>query len=182
MPSGYYVSRLICEGLVSPRGSSQDHLKGAACSIKFREYNLEGDHYPKESSSGEFDWDKRTRSFSVGLRYREVDLGGLLASLIFAGTSDFVRIEMTLLADIAECKLGDLHGKISDWSVNMSRKLENAKLEHKINMLGETAIATYASLVTSTTLLFMAIVGLRSFALAATLVLGPFALSSFVRL
>src|SRR5258707_10584434 len=45
-------------------------------------------------------------SVSVDLRYREVDLTGPLASLIFARASDFLRIEVRLLADIAEFQLG----------------------------------------------------------------------------
>jgi hypothetical protein len=67
------------------------------------------------------------RSLSVHLRYREADLAGPLASLIFAGASDRVRIEATLLADIAEFKLGDQHGEISCWSVHRYRKLGNEK-------------------------------------------------------
>jgi hypothetical protein len=126
MPSGY--SRLFCEGHITP-GTGQDHLKGAECSIEFCEYDLEEDgRYPKEALPGGFSWFKGTRSFSVDLRYRKVDLTGPLASLIFAGTGDSVCIKMTLLADIAECKLGDLFGEISDWSVYRHRKLGNAKL------------------------------------------------------
>jgi len=171
MPGGY-VSRLICEGLIKPGGSGQDHLKGAECSIEFSEYDLEDGRYPKESLSGEFRWNKGTRSFSVGLRYRQVDLAGPLASLIFAGTSDWVHIEMTLLTDIAESKLGDLHGEISYWRVHTFQKLG---LQRKINVLGEIAIGIYASVFTSSVLLFLAIVGLRGFALAAAVALSPFA-------
>jgi hypothetical protein len=53
---------------------------------------------------------------------RRQDLTGPLASLIFAGTSDVVRIEMTLLADFAEFQLSDQHGEISFWSLHMYRK------------------------------------------------------------
>ena len=111
MPSGY-VSRLICEGHIKPQGSGQDHLKGAECSIEFREYDLRDGRYPKELLSGTFAWNKSTRSFSVELRYRDLDLIGPLAPLFSFGTNDWMHIRMTLLADIAESKLGDQDGEM----------------------------------------------------------------------
>ena len=48
MPSGY-LSRLTCEGFISPRGSKQDALDGSECSIEFTEYPKDRDGpYPKE--------------------------------------------------------------------------------------------------------------------------------------
>jgi hypothetical protein len=80
---------------------------GAECSITFREYKHEEDRcYPKESLSGEFQWDKDTRSLTVDLRYRKADLTGPLALLIFAAADDLVRIKMRLLADISELARG----------------------------------------------------------------------------
>jgi hypothetical protein len=128
MPNGY-VRDLTCEGHVSGRSlGPADQLKGAECSMTFREYDLEEDGgYPKESLSGEFHWETNTHSLSVNLRYRKVDLAGPLALLIFAGDRDFVRIEMMLLADIAEFKLSDQQGEISYWSVHRYRKLGDSK-------------------------------------------------------
>jgi hypothetical protein len=96
MPRGY-VGRLICEGHIkSGYGARADQLDGSECSIEFGEYDLADDGlYPKEALSGKFTWHKDVRSLSVDLQYRDVDLTGPLASLIFAGASDFVRVEMT---------------------------------------------------------------------------------------
>jgi hypothetical protein len=128
MPSGY-VEVFGCEGLISRGGpGGADPLKGAECSITFHEYDLEEDgRYPKESLSGEFQWDKDARSLTVDLRYRKVDLTGPLGLLILAGARDFVRIEMVLLADISEFKLIDQRGEISYWSVHLHRKLGDGK-------------------------------------------------------
>jgi hypothetical protein len=123
MPSGY-VSRLICEGHIKNRA---DQLDGSECSIELLEYDQQDSGYPREALSGNFAWHKDARSLSVDLRYREVDLAGPLGVFIFAGASDLVRIEATLLADIAEFKLGDQHGEISYWAVHMHRKLGDAK-------------------------------------------------------
>jgi hypothetical protein len=175
MPSGY-LSRLTCDGFISPRGSKQDHLKGSKCYVEFTEYPKDRDGpHPKESLSGTFFWDKGTRSFSVDLHYRDLDLSGPLAPLISFGTSDWVQIEMTLLADIAEIKLGDdQHGEISYWSVGVSQT-KKAKLEYKINVLGEIAIGIYATVLTSSFWLFLYIIGLRDFAITAAIFLVPFA-------
>lgn len=128
MPSGH-VEVLSCEGLINRGGpSSAGPLKGAECYMTFHEYDLAEDGcYSKESLSGEFHWDKATRSLAVDLRYRKIDLAGPLALLIFAGVSNFVRIEMTLLADLAEFKLSDQRGEISYWSVHRHRKLGDGK-------------------------------------------------------
>jgi hypothetical protein len=122
--------------------------------------------------SGTFAWDKDRRSFSVELRYRDLDLIGPLAPLISFGTSDWMQIRMTLLADIAEIKLGDQHGEISYWSVGVSQT-KKAKLEYKINVLGEIAIGTYATVFTSTFWLFLYIIGLRDFAITAAIFPRP---------
>jgi len=79
---------------------------------------------------------------------------------------------MTLLADIAEIKLGDQHGEISYWSVGVSQT-KKAKLEYKINVLGEIAIGTYATVFTSTFWLFLYIIGLRDFAITAAIFPRP---------
>ena len=50
-----------------------------------------------------------------------------------------------------------------------------SKLENKINVLGELAIGIYASVVTSSFWLFLYIIGLKGYAIAAALVLSPFA-------
>jgi hypothetical protein len=128
LPSGY-AEAFGCEGLIS-HGSpgSADPLKGAECSIRFHEYELEEDgYYPGEALSGEFKWHKDQRSLTVDLRYRKVDLTGPLALLMFAGANDLVRIEMTLLADIAEFKSSDQHGEVSYWSVHRHQNLGNVK-------------------------------------------------------
>ena len=177
MPSGY-LSRLTCEGFISPRGSKQDHLKGSECSIEFTEYRKDLEFteyredkvgpYPKESLSGTFGWDKRSRSFSVELRYRDLDLIGPLGPLISFGTSDWVHIRMTLVGDIAE------QGEISHWSV-LGSQTKRAKLEYKINVLGEVAIEIYATVFTSSVWLFLYIIGLKGYAIVAAIVLAPFA-------
>jgi hypothetical protein len=46
---------------------------------------------------------------------------------MFAGADDLARIEMMLLADISEFRLGDQHGEVSYWSVHRHRKLGNVK-------------------------------------------------------
>jgi hypothetical protein len=131
MPAGY-VSDLSCEG--SPRFGSRgqfDERDCAACSVTFHEYDRQDDgRYPKESLSGGFAWHKETRSLSINLWYRQADLRGPLAPLIFTNASDSVRIEAVLLTDVAEFKSSDQHGEISYWSVrsvHVYRKLDDAK-------------------------------------------------------
>jgi hypothetical protein len=82
--------------------------------------------YPKEALSGTFVWYSTARSLSLELYYREADLTGPLAPLIFSSVSDVVRIQVTLLADIAEFQLSDQHGEISFWSLHRYRKLGDA--------------------------------------------------------
>ena len=53
--------------------------------------------------------------------------------------------------------------------------MKRAKLAHKIDLLHEIAIATYATVITSSFWLFLYIVGLKGYAIAAALVLSPFA-------
>ena len=176
MPSGY-LSRLTCEGFISPQWpSKQNHLKGSACSIEFTQYSQDDGSYPKESLSGTFTWHKDTRSFSVELNYRGLDLSGPLAPLLsFGANNNWMNIGMTLLADLADSKLGDdQHGEISYWSVKLSQ-VKRAKLVHKMEVLREIASATFATVFSSSFGLFLYIVGLRGYAIAAALVLSPFA-------
>jgi hypothetical protein len=62
----------------------------------------------------------------------------------------------------------------SSWSVGVSQT-KKAKLEHKINVLGEIAIGIYATVLTSSFWLFLYIIGLRDFAITAAIFLVPFA-------
>ena len=80
---------------------------------------------------------------------------------------------MILLADIAESKLGDQHGEISHWGVSVFQK-KGAKLEYKINVLGEIAIGISATVFTSFVWLFLYIIGLKGYAIGAAIVLSFF--------
>jgi hypothetical protein len=128
MPTGY-LSRLSCEGrLKKAFGAPTGQLDGSECSIEFRQYMRERDGlYPKEALSGTFVWYSTARSLSLELYYREADLTGPLAPLIFSSVSDVVRIQVTLLTDIAQLQLDDQHGEISFWSLHVYRKLGDAE-------------------------------------------------------
>jgi hypothetical protein len=124
MPAGW-ISVLSCEGVLqNQRTNHSVFLDSAKCSINFQEYEaVSRDLYP----TGDFSWHKNARSLDINLRYRTADLAGPLASLIYAGGGDSVRLDVTLVTDIENFGIDDQYGDTSYWSVKHFRKLGEAK-------------------------------------------------------